>query len=351
VAVGALTAAAIAYQQTAVADAAAFALILLVAGRTWRRLALYAVTVTALTAAWLGASIAAAGAHRVAFALAGFYVEYTRSVIPQTIGAGLQHWGLVALLVALIAGGALLQRGSGGLTWALWVWAGASLSVAAAAHQTYAHFLTPAVAPTVLALAATPAPRRFLTLGRPRQAGAALLLAGVLAVGFMARTAGLDWIPNVAAPGMNGYRNLGTYYGGGAQAVFDADARARWHRMFDERVSGDAAAAAWVRSHGLSGHPAVVWSNDPWPYVLADLPLLLPTPPIYNDMTLLGIDGQVSARVRELSPEIIVTAEDAVLQFPEVKPLLKQSYVAAHTEGKVTVWLRRDVVVPAQPSG
>jgi hypothetical protein len=349
-AVGALSAAAIAYQQTAVADAAAFALILLVAGRSWRRLALYGATVLALTAAWLGASVATAGAHRVAFALGGFYVEYTRSVIPQTIGGGLQHWGLVILLVGLITLGALLQRGSGSVTWALWVWAGASLTVAAAAHQTYAHFLTPAVAPTVLALAATSAPRRFLALGRPRQAGAALLLAGVLAVGFMARTAGLDWIPNVAAPGMNGYRNLGTYYGGGAEAVVDPEARVRWQGMFDDRATGNAAAAAWVRSHGLSGHPAVVWSNDPWPYVLADLPLLLPTPPIYNNMTLLGINGQVSDRVRELDPEIIVTSEDAVLQFPEVKPLLHQRYRAVQQEGppgrRVAVWLRRDLAVP-----
>jgi 4-amino-4-deoxy-L-arabinose transferase-like glycosyltransferase len=349
VAVGALTAAAIAYQQTAIADAGAFALILLVAGRPWRHLALYLATVVGVTSAWVGIAVATAGASRVGYALAGFYVAYTQSVLPQTVGGGLRHWGLVLLLSSLVGVGALLHRGSRTVTWALWVWAAATLLVSAAAQQSYAHFLTPAVAPVVLAIASIPAPRAIVTISRRARLAAVSLAAAVVIIGFMARTASVDWVPSVAAPGMNGYRTLETYYGGSAQAAVQPELRAGWLASFDERVSGDAAAAAWVRTHGMAGHSAVVWSNDPWPYLLADLPLMLPTPPIYNDITLLGQNGQVSARVKELRPEIIVTGDDAVVQFPEVKAVL-HGYQLVQNQGHVSVWLRQDIDVPALTS-
>jgi 4-amino-4-deoxy-L-arabinose transferase-like glycosyltransferase len=345
IAVGALAAAAIAYQQTAVADAGAFGLILLVAGRSWRRLALYLGTVVGITAVWVGVAIAAAGASRVGYALAGFYVAYTQSVLPQDVAGGLRHWGLVFLLTLLIAVGAVLQQASRTLTWALWVWAGATLLVSAAAHQPFAHFLTPAVVPVVLAVASLPAPRRITSLGPRARLAAVPLAAGILTVGFMARTAGMDWIPNLAGPGMNTYRNLAIYYGGSAQAAVEPESRESWRSEFDERVDGDQAAAAWVRTHGMAGHSAVVWSNDPWPYLLADLPLMLPTAPIYNDVTLLGQNGELSARVREINPELIVAGDDAMLQFPEVQPVLRH-YRMVWDESHVTVWLRQDIDVP-----
>ena len=159
----------------------------------------------------------------------------------------------------------------------------------------------------------------------------------------MARSAGLDWIPNLSS--MNGYRNLGTYYGSSLRAAVQPESRADWPGSFDDRVDGDEAAAAWVRSHGLSGHSAVVWSNEVWVYLLADLPLMMPTAPIYNNFALLGQNGQVSARVRELNPEIIVTSDDAVLQFPEVKPVLHQ-YREVFFQSHISVWLRNDVPIP-----
>jgi hypothetical protein len=82
--------------------------------------------------------------------------------------------------------------------------------------------------------------------------------------------------------------------------------------------------------------------------LLADLPLLLPTPPIYNDMTLLGQNGQVAARVAELNPEIIITADDAELQFPEVNSVLHR-YRVVQYESHVTVWIRQDVDVAGEP--
>ena len=80
VAVGALVAVAIAYQQTALAEACAFGFILLVTSRgNWRRFTAYAATVAALTAAWLIPTAVSVGASTVAYALAGFYVRFTRA--------------------------------------------------------------------------------------------------------------------------------------------------------------------------------------------------------------------------------------------------------------------------------
>jgi hypothetical protein len=115
---------------------------------------------------------------------------------------------------------------------------------------------------------------------------------------------------------------------------------------FDDRVSGDRATAAWIKSHGLSGHSAVAWSSDAWLYVLGDLPLSLPTPPIYNDEVLLGHTGQVAETVAQIDPEIIITTTDALTGFPEVLPLLNSNYRVVDQESTVTVWLRDDDDVP-----
>jgi hypothetical protein len=72
---------------------------------------------------------------------------------------------------------------------------------------------------------------------------------------------------------------------------------------------------------------------------------MLPTAPIYNDVTLLGQNGQLSARVREINPELIVAGDDAMLQFPEVQPVLRH-YRMVWDESHVTVWLRQDIDVP-----
>ena len=49
----------------------------------------------------------------------------------------------------------------------------------------------------------------------------------------------------------------------------------------------------WLDANGLSGSTAAVWSSDAWVYALADLQIVLPTPPIYNDEVLLGFRGPV----------------------------------------------------------
>ena len=101
--------------------------------------------------------------------------------------------------------------------------------------------------------------------------------------------------------------------------------------------------AAWIEREGLSDVTAVVWSSDAWVYALADLQLVVPTPPIYNDEVLLGINGQVATYVANLQPTVIVTSSDAVLEFPEIQNVVKTGYVALFFTDPDTVWVRADV--------
>ena len=142
---GVLVAVSIAYQQTAVAEAGAFALAIALSPRArWRDLVAFLVTVIAITSAWLGVAVYTAGAGRVAFSLVGFYVDYTRSVLPASASGAALHFVEVAVAALLIALGAYLRRSSRGPGWILVLWAGASLSVPAIAGQPYAHYLAPA---------------------------------------------------------------------------------------------------------------------------------------------------------------------------------------------------------------
>jgi len=89
----------------------------------------------------------------------------------------------------------------------------------------------------------------------------------------------------------------------------------------------------------------VAWSSDAWLYVMADLSLGLPTPPIDNDEVLLGSQGQLAQAVAVLDPNMIITSDDALTGFPEVKPLLGSRYRAVDHEQWTTVWLRDDDIV------
>jgi hypothetical protein len=166
--------------------------------------------------------------------------------------------------------------------------------------------------------------------------------------GLMARSAGVDWIPNAASAGMNGYRTLSTYYVGAAEAWTGWLGWTAWEKQWDDRAPADSAVAAWLRQQGLAGHRAVVWSSDAWPYLLADLPVLLPTAPIYNDEILLGANGEVTDRVAALAPEIILTSDDAILSFPEITRLLKTQYHEVYTSTPDHVFLRNGVAIPGE---
>ncbi|HEX6538653.1 MAG TPA: glycosyltransferase [Candidatus Dormibacteraeota bacterium] len=349
---GALVAAAIAMQQSALAETLAFTLALLMSPvARFRDAASFLGTVVLITGGWLAAVIAMAGVHTVAFALVGFYIPFTQSVLPGNHVGTLLHFGAALAAGLLFAGGALLQRRSPRPTWFFLLWAGAALMVAGVSGQPYAHYLTPAAAPVALCLASIHRiPLRRVTRARVA-AGLRIApqLTGVLIAAFMASNAGLDWVPSPTPSSLlngqpiNNSRNFDVYYGGALAAVFGLQTRDDWAQGFDSRVPGDVAAAGYIKSEGLAGAPAVVWSSDAWLYALAELPNLMPTPPIYNDEVLLGQNGQVSDYVANLNPMIIVTSTDALAEFPEIQKLLSANYISSFWYYPDTVWVRADV--------
>ncbi|MBV8929389.1 MAG: glycosyltransferase, partial [Mycobacteriaceae bacterium] len=123
IAVGVLMAAAIAYQQTAIAEASAFGLALALSPRAGRReLGVYASTVLGITALWVGVAMITAGASHVAFGLVGFYVAYTQSVLPASSSGAAVHFGQVLLAVGLVSVGAFLRRRSSNPAWFFMLW-------------------------------------------------------------------------------------------------------------------------------------------------------------------------------------------------------------------------------------
>jgi hypothetical protein len=96
----------------------------------------------------------------------------------------------------------------------------------------------------------------------------------------------------------------------------------------------------------------VVWSSDAWLYDLDDLQLLLPTPPIYNDETLVGSDGPLARKVADLAPEIVVTEGASRAAWPEINAVLASDYQAVDQSGTEIVWLRSGLVAAVMgPTG
>jgi 4-amino-4-deoxy-L-arabinose transferase-like glycosyltransferase len=340
--VGALAAAGIAYQQTVVAEAAAFAIVIAVSPRTrWRELLAYAGTVAVITAAWVSVAIATAGASKVAFALVGFYIPYTRSVLPSSGTGVFVHIAEVGVAAVLLCVGAFTCRRLPTATWAVLVWAVAALLVAAMAGQPYAHYLTAAAAPVSLAIATIPLPRRLRAISRGDALRLVPAVAALVIAAALARVTGLDWVPEAApSPAQNASRTLTQYYGGAVRAAIRGD-DSDWDELFDSHVPADAAVASWISAHGYSGASAVVWSSDAWVYSLADLPVLMPTPPIYNDEVLLGNNGPVATTVAAINPTLIIVSDDAESQWPEIKTVLDGgAYQRVFGSGPVAIWLR-----------
>src|SRR5579864_2595617 len=221
-AAGVLMAAAIAYQQTAVAETSAFFFAMLLAPTLLRRDAfLFLGTVVAITLAWLTAAVVTAGAGNVAFALAGFYVSYTQKALPASAAGGVAHFGLALGAGLLIAGGAIANRQRPRVDWVLALWAGATLVVTAVAGQAYPHFLEPAVAPLTLLVAgiSLPSSSRFRAGGRRSLVGPGLQIAGLVVAILTAKVAGIDWLP--IPPSATNSHTLSGYYGGAVAAAFD----------------------------------------------------------------------------------------------------------------------------------
>jgi 4-amino-4-deoxy-L-arabinose transferase-like glycosyltransferase len=344
VAVGALAAIGIAYQQTALADTCAFALILATAGRaSWRRVAVYAATVAGLTGAWLIPAVMTAGAGKVAYALVGYWIQFTQVHVAGAGQGNLQipmviRAIVVLVVLTLVVFGAWLRRRDRDISWALWVWAAVALLVPAVAGQPYPHYLLPSLVPTALALSSLGLRLPAVAPSQRRLAVAGLIVATGLALVGAAPT-GLDWPPALAV----GNHSFATYYFGAISTLTRGQSLTTYQDQFDYRVSEDSEVAAWISAHGLEGSSAVVWSSEVWLYDLDDLQLVLPTPPIYNDEHLLGYDGPVAQRVADLEPALVITDGESLTSWPEIGPVLATGYEQVDESGSEIVWLRDDL--------
>jgi hypothetical protein len=70
---------------------------------------------------------------------------------------------------------------------------------------------------------------------------------------------------------------------------------------------------------------------------------------LYNDEVLLGAQGQVTQAVAVVGPDMIITSDDALANFPEVQPLLTSRYRVVDREQWNTVWLRDDDSLTTSP--
>ena len=316
---GALIGVGLGMQQTVLADAVVFGLVILLA-RRWAALAAYLVTMSAFVAAWSLPAVTVAGPSVVGYALVGFYQRYAAFSVPGTpLGLGLRVLGPLLALV-----GTVIARREGNRAWPLWLWACADLAVSAVANRPYPHFLIPALAPAVLAVASLPRPR--VPWPVRRRLGTTAMVAAFLITGNFALVAGLD---------------LSTVQ---AYAIWPAAHVVKsvepWSALPSLTSPADEAVAKWIRDNGYSDRSAVVWSSSAWIYMLADLDVSLPAAPIYNDVIIYGSGRAVASEVESMQPELIVTSDEATKQWPDILPLLTREYQLVYSSGHDHVYLR-----------
>jgi hypothetical protein len=201
--------------------------------------------------------------------------------------------------------------------------------------------LIPVTVPFALAVASAPLPWPRSWRLRPAAGVVAIVAAAVIA-SILASIVEQDWMINQIW--------LRPYYAGFAGVVTGRESLTAWQDNFDGRVASDREVAIWIRAHRLEGTRTVVWSSDAWLYLEADLPLLMPTAPIYNDEeALYGLNGQTSRHVAQVNPAMIITAQDDVATYPDIKPLLARRYHRVYRYGFDTVYLRDGTTVGQGP--
>ena len=327
IAAGAMLAAAVLIQQTALAAVGAAALLVAVRpepGRGRNLVSLLLVTVIGVTAG-LAPYLVSAGPARVWFLLAGSYREYTSAsllISPLTLLPR-------ALAGVLLLAGAMGRRRDSALSHLAAVWLVADLFAYLLPNRPYAHFLLPAVIPACL-VAASVRPPRWLTAPRWRElalpaSGAVCLATWVTlfamnASGLFGGLLTLEYIPLSV---------------GRAVGAFSAS---QYLAAFGLETLGEAQAVDFIRGHHLEGATAVVWSPDSWPYLLGRLRPVLPTPAIYMDAAWLGERGLLD-RIRSSLPELVVVDGSSVPTA--LRSLLSSSYrVVERGAGGSAIWLR-----------
>jgi hypothetical protein len=335
-AAGACFAAAILFQQTAVAEtlAACLWLLLLPAGRGRPALLALTGTATLLVGAALAPYLIWAGPGNVFYFLVTSYEGYTK----QTVGASLATILPRAAALLLIPLGALWGREERDHEWRLiWIWLAAAALTAALPNRPYLFFTIPVVIPLALLVARLPDPRRWRKPRRPavgwRRGG--VVLAALMACALWGQLLATGGGLTTYTTGMT----LG-YYQNFARHALGQESELDYLNFFDYRAAGEEDAAVWIRQHGLQGQSALAWSSDAWVYLLAGVYPVVPTPALYVDEMWLGPAG-VMAWVEAKRPVVVVTTPSSLYVYPQIVPYLKQFYVEVYHPHESEVWVRR----------
>jgi 4-amino-4-deoxy-L-arabinose transferase-like glycosyltransferase len=324
-------------QQTALADAFAGVLVVLLAGRRGRLLGLVATAVLVVVVGLvLMPFVAAAGAHNVFFFLVSSYAGYT---------SGTLHPALTSIGPRVLAGGLLLV----GAWWARrwpperllpWVWLASLLLAYVIPNRPYVHFLLPAVPAAALILARINPVRLWRLPGRSVLDRAPLLgstlVSAVLWMGLLGSQLGSGSLFAV--------KLTAEYYPAFLGRISGAISPVTFSTVYQRFPLAEQAALVWVRQHQLSGRTAVVWSADSWAYLLGGLDPVLPAPPIYMDQMWLGTKGLI-ARVEAERPVLIIVAGDSYPSSAPLKPFLRAAYTEVESADQGQLWVRAYVAV------
>jgi len=297
-------------QQTVLADAAAFLLLLLCAHSVRRsETLLYLAGMIVTVVAWLIPALLVGGVARVGFALVGFYGSYAHYSAP-TSALSLAVIGLSPLLAVV---GAFWLRRSANPMWASLIWAVAVLDELALAHRGYPHFWAPVAAPVILALVVL-IPRLGGWGWRLAPLGMAFVMCGVLAAST-----------TFEVNALRAYLEF--------PAALVTGAEGAWQLSFNSASApADVAVSDYIRQN-RPGESLVVWSSSAWPYLLASAPVQLRAGPIYNDVVLDGSGQVVAQRVDQLRPQLILTSQEAMTQWPQIETLLRSHYQLLFSAG------------------
>jgi 4-amino-4-deoxy-L-arabinose transferase-like glycosyltransferase len=343
---GLFFAAAILIQQTALADLAAACLwlLLLPDRRGLRQLWAMVSTALVLVAAALTPYVIWVGARHLFYLLVTSYVGYEK---------GSAGFGLANLAPHVIAGlalliGAVLARRSNRRQLLLWIWAAAVLLAETAPNKPYIFFSIPMVVPLTALAVSVPWPQlgqlmraRTWPRWRPILTKLPLALAVVLPFGI--------WVGLLATDPASTYSvRLGeVYYQNFVGRAVGLVTPATYSNTFDLRARPDWLAAKWVRTHGLAGCSAVVWSSLAWDYILADLRPVVPTPAIYVDEAWLG-SAKVLSLVQHAHPQVVITDRGSLAAWPDVEVLLRSGYVETYQVSMMAVWVARPALAAAK---
>ncbi len=300
--------------------------------------AVLALSCAVIVVAGLMPAVLSSGLHRVAYFLLFSFGGYTSQTLPLNPAHLLPRVAAGLLLVV----GVIVARRSRPAALIVWAWLGVDLFVYLLPNRAYPFHLLPAAVPLAVVVGSLVGPG-FAVLRSVRWRWLPLVAGVVLSLLIWAQmfTGAHSKTPFYTVAMTYHYYPL--FMGHLTGAVSNT----RYEDSYDFRVTGNAAAAEWLRAHRLQGATAVIWSADSWDYLLTPLTPILPAPPIYVDRDWLGPRRVVDRTVRR-RPKVIVAISDGLHHDPGIQPVLNRYYQEVESTRYVAVWLRRSAQEPRQ---